>query len=88
VGAPASQVRALFLTEAAVIASAGAAAGMLVGSLVVIAGKQLYPSVPFTTPAWALWAAFGLAVGTALVFAWLPAQQAADMEPVDALGKK
>ena len=88
VGAPAAQVRTLFLTEAGLIATAGALLGMLVGTLIVALGKQLYPSVPFITPGWALWSAFGLAVGTALVFAWLPAQHAANMEPVDALGKK
>ncbi|HEY6132102.1 MAG TPA: ABC transporter permease [Halioglobus sp.] len=88
VGAPAAQVRTLFLTEATLIAAAGAIVGMLVGNLVVFAGRQFYPSVPFATPVWALWAALLLAVGTALVFAWLPAQQAANMEPVDALGRK
>jgi putative ABC transport system permease protein len=88
IGAPAAQVRTLFLTEAALIATAGAALGLLAGSLLVAAGRQLYPSIPFATPAWAMWAAFGLAVGTALVFAWLPAQQAARLEPIDALGKK
>jgi putative ABC transport system permease protein len=88
VGAPAAQVRTLFLTEAALIASAGALLGMLVGLLLVAAGRKLYPTVPFATPAWALWAALGLAIGTALLFAWLPAQQAARLEPVDALGKR
>jgi putative ABC transport system permease protein len=88
IGAPAAQVRTLFLTEAALIATAGALLGLLVGSLLVAAGRQLYPSIPFATPGWAMWAAFGLAVGTALVFAWLPAQQAARLEPIDALGKK
>ena len=88
VGAPAAQVRTLFLTEAALIATAGALVGMLLGRLLVAVGRQIYPSVPFVTPAWAMWSALGLAVGTALVFAWLPAQQAARMEPVDALGRK
>jgi putative ABC transport system permease protein len=88
IGAPAAQVRTLFLTEAALIAAAGAVIGMLVGQLVVVVGRQLYPSVPFVTPGWALWASLALAIGTALLFAWLPAQQAANMEPVDALGKK
>ncbi|MBK6738866.1 MAG: ABC transporter permease [Haliea sp.] len=88
IGAPSSQVRTLFLTEAALIAAAGALVGILVGHLVVFIGTQLYPDVPFATPGWALWASLGLAIGTALLFAWLPAQQAADMEPVDALGKK
>jgi putative ABC transport system permease protein len=88
IGAPAGQIRTLFLTEAGVTSAAGAAIGMLVGRVVVFIGRQFYPQVPFVTPGWALGAALGLAIGTALVFAWLPAQQAADMEPVDALGKK
>jgi putative ABC transport system permease protein len=88
VGAPAAQVRTLFLTEAALIATAGAALGMLVGRLLVAAAVRLYPDMPFATPGWAMFSALGLAVGTALVFAWLPAQQAARLEPVDALGRK
>ncbi|MGB1140776.1 MAG: ABC transporter permease, partial [Halioglobus sp.] len=88
VGAPAAQVRTLFLAEATVIATAGALVGLVVGSLLVLAGRQLFPAVPFVTPAWALWASLALAIGTAVVFAWLPAQQAANMEPVDALGRK
>lgn len=87
-GAPSSQVRTLFLTEAALIAAAGAVLGILVGKLLVFIGTELYPGIPFATPSWALWASLALAIGTALLFAWLPAQQAADMEPVDALGKK
>lgn len=88
VGAPATQVRTLFLTEAALIAAAGALVGMAVGNIIVLIGRQLYPNVPFATPVWALWASLALAVGTALLFAWLPAQQAANLEPVDALGRK
>ena len=88
IGAPASQVRTLFLAEAAVIATAGALLGILAGRLLVTVGRHLYPSIPFVTPGWAMVAAFTLAVGTALVFAWLPAQQAARLEPVDALGRK
>jgi putative ABC transport system permease protein len=88
VGAPASQVRILFLAEAGVIAAAGALLGMVIGRLVVFGGNKFFPDIPFATPGWAMWAALGMAVITALIFAWLPAQQAAAMEPVDALGKK
>lgn len=87
VGAPAAQVRTLFLAEAILIAIAGAIAGIATGALLVYAGRQLW-DVPFTTPSWALFASLALAIGTALLFAWLPAQQAAAMEPVDALGRK
>jgi len=88
IGAPAAQVRTLFLAEAGLIATAGALLGMLVGRLLVALGRQLFPAIPFATPGWAIWAGLGLAVGTALIFAWLPAQQAARLEPVDALGRK
>jgi putative ABC transport system permease protein len=88
VGAPSAQVRSLFLAEAAVIASVGAVLGLAAGHLLVAIARRIYPAIPFAAPTWAIVAAFGLAVGTALLFAWLPAQQAAHMEPVDALGSK
>jgi putative ABC transport system permease protein len=88
IGAPSSQVRTLFLTEAALIATAGALTGVAAGQVLVAVGRRLYPAIPFATPPWAMFAAFVLAVGTALLFAWLPAQQAARLEPVDALGRK
>ena len=88
VGAPSAQVRTLFLAEAGILATAGALLGIAFGALVVFSGRHIYPDVPFATPHWALWSALGLAVCTALLFAWLPAQQAANMEPVDALGKQ
>lgn len=88
VGAPAAQVRTLFLAEAGLIAAAGALIGMAVGQLIVLAGRHAMPDIPFQAPLWALLASLLLAVGTAIIFAWLPAQQAAALEPVDALGKK
>lgn len=88
IGAPAAQVRSLFLAEATLIATAGAVTGTIAGQILVAIGRRLYPSIPFSAPPWAIVAAFGLAVGTALLFAWLPSQQAARLEPVDALGRK
>jgi len=88
VGAPAAQVRNLFLAEAGILAAAGALLGIAVGTLVVVIGRQVFPHIPFMTPTWALVSALALAICTALLFAWLPAQQAANLEPVDALGKK
>ncbi|MCR9103657.1 MAG: ABC transporter permease [Gammaproteobacteria bacterium] len=88
IGAPGAQVRTLFLTEAAMIAAAGALLGMAFGQGIVVAANLLFTDIPFATPGWAQWAALAMAVATALLFAWLPAQQAAAMEPVDALGKK
>ena len=62
IGAPSAQVRTLFLTEAAIISAAGAVLGIVVGRVMVFVGTQLYPSVPFATPDWALWASLGPSV--------------------------
>ncbi len=51
IGAPAAQVRTLFLTEAALIATAGALLGLLVGSLLVAAGDNSTPQSLLPHPA-------------------------------------
>ena len=55
------------------------------GRVVIGDGEDEIPMWPAFSDG--LFATFFLFLGTVL-FAWLPAQQAADMEPVDALGKK
>ncbi len=87
-GAPNGQVRAIFLAEAGTLACAGALAGLITGQLVVTLLSRLFPAIPFQVPAWALVAASALAILSALVFAWLPASQAARLEPVLALGRR
>jgi putative ABC transport system permease protein len=86
-GAPNGLIRTLILVEAALLAALGVLLGLAIGQLAVIAGRALFPTLPFATPAWASVAASGLAILVALFFAWLPAQQAARLEPVAALGK-
>jgi putative ABC transport system permease protein len=49
---------------------------------------QLYPAIPFHAPPWAIGAACLAALGTALLFAWMPAGTAARLEPVLALGRR
>jgi putative ABC transport system permease protein len=87
-GATDRQVRAIFLAEAGLLASAGALAGLLTGRAAIAGLAALYPAVPFSPPIWALASASVLAVATALLFAWLPAGKAARLEPVLALGRR
>ena len=84
-GAPRKQIIMLFLTESAFLSIVGALLGLIAG----FSGNwilQLYfPEFPFQAPAWALWSAVAVAVGTGLLFGLLPARRAADLDPVLAL---
>ena len=84
-GATSSTVRRIFLGEAGMMALSGALIGMVVSELLLWVGRTLYPALGFASPWWAKLAALALAMVTALVFAWIPAQKAARLAPVDAL---
>lgn len=82
VGARQRQLMGQFLVEAVVLCLVGGVLGLGVGSLgqlVEISGFR-----PVVTPL-AVTLALGAALGTGLLFGWLPARRAARMRPVDAL---
>ncbi|MDA7086931.1 ABC transporter permease [Pseudomonas sp. SA3-5] len=83
-GARPGQVRLLFVGEAALLALAGGLAGLLLSELLLWFGRQLW-DIPLQTPAWARAGSLLLALLAALLFAWLPANQAARLEPLEAL---
>ena len=83
-GATAAQVRLLFLGEAALLALVGALGGLVLGELLLWLGRWTW-ELPLQTPAWARIGSLLLALGAALLFAWLPASQAARLSPVLAL---
>lgn len=84
-GATPSTIRSIFLGEAALLASFGAGFGWLIGQTGVWIGRALYPDFPLAAPLWAIIAGLGVALGTGLVFALLPARRAARLDPVQAL---
>ncbi|AYC34904.1 ABC transporter permease [Pseudomonas cavernae] len=84
IGASAAQVRLLFLGEAALLALLGAGAGLLLGESLLWLGR-LASDLPLYAPWWARCSALALALGAALLFAWLPASHAAALRPVQAL---
>src|SRR6185295_16286062 len=88
VGAGRGQIAGVFLAEAALLSLAGA----LIGLAVVIAGVwglvAMYPALPARPPLWAVASALGLALVMGLVFGLLPARPAAQLDPVNALGRR
>lgn len=88
IGASSGLVARLFLAEAGMLALAGALFGVALGESLLWAGRQVFPSIPFSAPLWAVATSVLVAVGTGLVFALMPARRAARLEPVDALMKK
>jgi putative ABC transport system permease protein len=87
-GATGRQIRLLFFTEALLLASGGAAAGLAVGELGRSLAAQLYPAIPFQAPWWALVAAPATAMLTAVLFTLAPARRAAKLDPVQALSRR
>jgi putative ABC transport system permease protein len=84
-GATQPTIRTVFLTEAGLLALAGAGIGWAVGQAGIGLGRWLYPAFPLAAPAWAVLAALVTALAAGLLFAWLPAGRAARLDPVQAL---
>jgi len=70
------------------IALGGAGFGLAAGKLGQLAIGQIYPSIPFTPPWWALVAAPATAIVTSVLFSVAPARRAAKLDPVQALSKR
>ncbi|MBI3140770.1 MAG: ABC transporter permease [Rhodocyclales bacterium] len=87
-GATGGQIRVAFFTEAVMLALGGAAVGLAVGELGRSIVAQLYPTIPFGAPWWALVAAPATAVVTSVLFTVAPARRAARLDPVQALSRR
>ena len=85
IGASSGTVRLVFLSEAVLITLIGATMGIVISESLIWIASNSYPSIPFTTPWWAKISSLSVAVFSAVLFSWLPAQRAANMAPVDAL---
>jgi len=87
-GATARLVRNLFLYEAALIAVIAGVSGWLFSHLLLWLANSYFDDIQFHSPWWAQLASILLAIGLAMLFAWLPAKQAASLTPLDALQSK
>ncbi len=84
-GATRRQVLVLFLLEAALLATGGGIAGLVLARLGLWVLQRLLPAFPLAAPPWAAPAALAMALGAGLLFGLLPARRAADLDPVQAL---
>ena len=87
-GAAPGQIVTLFLTEALILATLGALAGLVLGQAGSLAIRHAFPTLPAHPPAWASAAALGVAVFTGLLFSVMPARRAARLDPVRALSRR
>jgi putative ABC transport system permease protein len=86
IGAQRKEIMAQFLIEAFLISGGGAVLGILIGLAIPVAVQQLLPGnlrVPVSSLSVVL--AFLVSSVTGLFFGWLPANQAAKLDPVDSL---
>jgi putative ABC transport system permease protein len=86
IGAPRKEILAQFLIEAFLISGGGAVLGILIGLAIPVAVQQALPGnlrVPISGAS--VIVAFLVSSLTGLFFGWLPANQAAKLDPVESL---
>lgn len=88
IGATEGQIRRLFLSEATFLSLMGAVIGLILAFWGTWGLSRLFPAFPIAIPAWSLGAATGIAFITGLIFGVLPANRAAQQDPVIALSRR
>lgn len=87
-GVARQQIVAVFVTEAALLSTAGGLVGLVFGWLTVKVLVGLYPALPASPPVWAVVAALGVSTLVGLTFGVLPARRAARLDPILALARR
>jgi putative ABC transport system permease protein len=85
VGARRSDVVVQFLTEAVVLTGVGGLLGILLGWMLSLVAKLVFPDLPTMIPLWAVGMGVSVSVGVGLFFGIWPAAKAARLDPVEAL---
>ena len=85
VGARRSDIVAQFLTEAVVLTGVGGLLGIMLGWLLSLTAKLVFPDLPTMIPLWAVLTGVTVSVGVGLFFGIWPAAKAARLDPVEAL---
>ncbi len=74
-----------FLVEAVTLTGIGASVGLILGILVAVGVRTMWPAIPASTPVGSVVAALGVSAFTGILFGLLPAMRAARLDPVAAL---
>ncbi len=85
VGARRVDIIAQFLTEAVVLTGLGGVFGIILGWLISLGTRLVFPSLPTSVPLWAAVLGVMVSVGVGLFFGIWPANKAARLDPVEAL---
>jgi len=84
-GASRYQIQIIFMTDAVLLAIAGATLGLFLGQGGNLFIHQLFPALDNSAPTWSVVSAFLVAICTGLIFGAMPARRAANLNPVQAL---
>ncbi len=84
VGATGMVISLQFLIESTIISLTGGILGVVVGGFI---SEVLVPKMgmPSSIPLWSIWVSFGVCVFIGVVFGYLPARKAANMDPIEAI---
>ena len=74
-----------FLTEAVSLTALGGILGIMLGWMVSLGARLVFPTLPTVVPMWAVAAGFLVSVGVGIFFGIWPANKAAQLDPVEAL---
>jgi putative ABC transport system permease protein len=85
VGARKSDIVLQFLTEAVVLTSMGGILGLMVGWMISVIARLVFPTLPTAVPVSAAVAGVLVSVGVGIFFGIWPASRAANLDPVEAL---
>lgn len=84
IGAKDENILAQFLIEAVVLTVGGGLIGIVLGAGIAFVASQMM-SIPFIVKSSSVLLSFGVSVGVGILFGYYPAQQAAKLNPIDAL---
>jgi len=85
VGATPDRILTQFLIESIILSLLGGIIGIILGWLVAVLGTVLVDGLYLTVDLDAIIVATSVSTGVGIFFGWLPARQAARMNPIDAL---
>ena len=88
VGARASDVLQQFLIEAVLVCLVGGALGISLSLLIAFTLQLVLPGWEIGFSPMALFTAFACSTATGIIFGWLPARNAARLNPIDALARE